>query len=68
MPFVQGHLRGEPLSFVIDTECGHCHRPLRIEIDSELNYRVVTEGAEPCVYVPLVDLHKLEEPSIIDRF
>ena len=68
MPFVQGHLRGEPLSVVIDTECGHCHRPLRIEIDGELNYRVATEGAQPLVCVPLVDLHKLEEPSIIDRF
>ena len=68
MPFVQGRLRGEPLSFVIDTECGHCHQPLQIEIDSELSYRVVTEGTEPLVYVPMVDLHKLEEPSIIERF
>jgi len=56
------------LSFVIDTECGHCHRAIRIEMDGKLNYRVVTEGAEPLVYVPLVDLHKLEDPSIIDRF
>ena len=68
MPFVQGHLRGEPFSFVIDTECGHCHRAIRIEMDGKLNYRVVTEGAEPLVYVPLVDLHKLEDPSIIERF
>jgi hypothetical protein len=68
VPFVQGHLRGEPLSFTIDTECGHCHEPIRIEIDSELSYRVLTQGAEPLVHVPLVDVHKLEEPSIIDRF
>ena len=56
------------MSVVIDTECGHCHRPLRIEIDGELNYRVATEGAQPFVSVPLVDLHKLEDPSIIERF
>ena len=37
-------------------------------MDGKLNYRVVTEGAEPLVYVPLVDLHKLEDPSIIERF
>ena len=68
MPFVQGHLREETLSFTIETECGHCHEPIQIEIDSELNYRVMEKGAEPLVYVPMVDLQKLEEPSIIDSF
>jgi hypothetical protein len=65
---VQGHLRGEQLDFVIETECGHCHQPLHIEIDSELDYRVVEGGAEPVVYVPMVDFDKLDEPSIIDSF
>jgi hypothetical protein len=65
---VQGQLRGERLSFVIETECAHCARPLHIEIDSELNYRVVEEGADPLVLVPLVDFGKLEDPSIIDAF
>ena len=41
---------------------------MRIEIDSKLAYRIVDEGAEPLIHVPLVDLGKLEEPSIIDRF
>jgi len=68
VPFVQGQLRGERLSFVIETECGHCHQPMHIEIDSELTYRVVDEGAAPLVYTPLVDVHKLDEPSIIDGF
>jgi hypothetical protein len=68
VPFVQGHLRGEKLSCVIATECGHCHQHLHIEIDSDLKAQVVEEGADPRVYAPLVDLHKLEEPSIIDRF
>jgi hypothetical protein len=56
------------LSFVIQTECRHCHRPIHIEIDSELKYRVVEEGAEPLIYAPLVDIQKLNEPSIIDSF
>lgn len=68
MPFVQGQLRGEALSFVIQTECGHCHLPLHIEIDSELQYHVLDVGAEPLIYLPLVDLQGLDEPSIIDGF
>jgi hypothetical protein len=68
VPFVQGHLRGEKLSFTLDTECGHCHQPLHIQIDSDLEIRVLDEGAEPLVHVPLVDLNELDEPSIIDSF
>jgi hypothetical protein len=56
------------LSFVIETECGHCQSPIRIGIDSELAYRVLEGGADPLVYVPQVDLGKLGEPSIIDGF
>ncbi len=67
-PFVQGRLRGEKLSFSVETECGHCHRPIHLEIDSELNYRVLEQGAEPLIYAPQVDFHKLEDPSIIDKF
>ncbi len=67
MPFVQGHLRDEPLSFVIETECAHCHEAMRIELDSDLNYRVLTDGADPLVHVPMVNIHELD-PSIIDGF
>jgi hypothetical protein len=64
---VQGQLRGEPLSFTIETECRHCQAPIQIEIDGELAFRVAG-GANPLVYVPMVDLQKLEAPSIIDGF
>ena len=37
-------------------------------MDSGLNYRVVEEGAEPLVHVPMVDFDKLDDPSIIDAF
>jgi hypothetical protein len=40
---------------------------MEIEVDSELKYRVLSEGAEPCVYTPQLDIQKLE-PSIIDGF
>jgi hypothetical protein len=64
---VQGQLRKEHLHCVIDSECGHCHRAMELEIDSDLHYRVSSEGAEPYVYSPLLDIQKLE-PSIIDGF
>jgi hypothetical protein len=67
VPFVQGQLRGENLSFVIQTECGHCHQPLHIEIDSELEVKVQAGAAQPMVYSPLMDVQKLE-PSIIDGY
>jgi hypothetical protein len=68
LPFVQGRLRKKALSVAITTECAHCGEAIHLEIDSELNVRVVEEGATPLVFVPLLDLAKLEDPSIIDGF
>ncbi len=65
---MQGQLRKEALSVDVTTECAHCGEPIHLEIDSELNHRVVEEGAEPLVFVPMVDFAKLEDPSIIDAF
>ena len=67
-PFVQGRLRNESLSVSVQTECAHCSRPLHLEIDSDLKYRVEGEATEPLVFVPLVNFSKLTEPSIIDAF
>jgi hypothetical protein len=67
MPFVQGHLRNEPLAVTIGTECAHCSRTLEIEIDSDLRHRVAGD-AEPLIFTPLVDFAKLKEPSIVDAF
>lgn len=68
MPFVQGHLRCEPLSVTFRTECAHCSRPMRIHIDSDLQYRVDDGGTDPLVFAPLVDFAKVKDPSIIDVF
>jgi len=67
-PFVQGRLRGEGLSFVVETACANSGRPIGIEIDSELNYRVIQEQADPRIFVPLIDVDRLDDPSIIDAF
>ena len=67
MPFVQGHLRNESLVVSIRTECAHCARRMQIEVDSRLSYQVA-EGADPLIFIPLVDFEKLKDPSIIDAF
>ena len=68
LPFVQGRLGKKALSVAITTECAHCGEAIHLEIDSELNSRVVEESAKPLVFVPLLDLGKLKAPSIIDGF
>jgi len=65
---VQGQLREENLTFIIQTECAHCGKELRIEMDSELNTSVSDPAAKPLVFVPLVDFKKSDDPSIIDIF
>jgi hypothetical protein len=67
-PFVQGRLKKKHLSVTIMTECAHCARPMQIELDSELQYRVKDEGAEPLVFEPLIDWQTFAEPNIIDAF
>ncbi len=65
---MQGQLRKEPLTFTIETECAHCRQPIHIEMDSQLNYRVLEADARPVIFVPMVDFAKLKDPSIIDAF
>ena len=67
MPFVQGQIRGQQLCFEIDSSCALSHRPIRIKIDSALDYSV-QDDAQPIVYTPEIDLGTLDEPSIIDGF
>ena len=67
-PFVQGRLRKESLSVTVHSECVHCSRPMEIEIDHHLNYRVISEGCDPLIFVPDVNLLKLEDESIIGAF
>ena len=65
---MQGQLQERPLAVTIHTECACCGQPMVMEIDSELNYTVQEQDAEPLVFVPLVDFDPLEDPSIIDTF
>ena len=65
---MQGRLRKEYVSVIVNTECAHCAQPLEIVIDSEPQFSVKEEGCEPIVFIPDVDLFKLEDESIINAF
>jgi len=65
---VQGRLREEPVEFSITTECAHCGRPIHIEMDCLLDFRVLETDAKPLVFAPQVDFARLSGPSIIDDF
>ena len=65
---MQGHLRNEPVSITVDSECAHCSEPLTLEIDSDMNVRVDPPDAEPMVFSPDVRLFDVRAPSIIDDF
>jgi uncharacterized metal-binding protein YceD (DUF177 family) len=67
MPFVQGQLRQQQLAVTFTSECAHCARPMRIEVDSELNY-AVDEASDALVFLPMVNFAKLKAPNIIDDF
>jgi hypothetical protein len=68
VPFVQGQLRAEPVAVTIETQCAHCGNPLHVELDSDLNFRVLETGAQPLIAVPMVDLGKIKAATIINDF
>ncbi len=67
-PFVQGRLRGEPVSITVETRCEHCLESMTLEVDSDMNVRVEQPGAEPMVFVADVPLLDIKAPSIVDDF
>ncbi len=65
---MQGRLRREKLTVRIDSECGHCGRPLRMTVDQDLGWTVGSEGAEPLLFEPSVDWETFTGPDIIEVY
>lgn len=65
---MQGHLRKEPLDFLISSKCAQSGRTLHIEIDRDLNYTVQEPEARPLISMPVVDFATLKDRSIIDAY
>jgi hypothetical protein len=67
-PFVQGRLRKESISVTIETACGHCDRPINIQLDNDMNYSVAQEKANPLIFHPQIDWESFSAPNIISHF
>jgi hypothetical protein len=65
---VQGRLRKEPLSVVIETECKHCGQPLHLHADSAGKISIREAGAQPWVFMPDVEWSSFAERTIIDAY
>jgi len=65
---VQGRLRKEAISVTIDTVCAHSNQPFTITLDSEMNFRISPEDAEPLIFSPQVDWGSFSDPDIIQAF
>jgi hypothetical protein len=69
---VQGRLRNAYLTVTISTRCAHSGKPLQIEVDSQLKYRVQPDAArqvaQPMVFLPQVDWEAFRDPNIIDAY
>lgn len=65
---MQGRLLEEKLEIIAVTVCAVSRRELRLQIDSDMNCRVLTEGAEPLVFEPHIDWQNFSAPSIVDDY
>jgi hypothetical protein len=65
---VQGRLTGRDVEAIVDTECAHCAAPMQLAVTGALQYRVLTDAAEPVISMPIVDFLRLKDPSIIHAF
>jgi hypothetical protein len=65
---VEGRLRGEKLLVRIDSECRHCAKPLALEVDEELHWRVISRGASPLLFEPDIQWDTFTKPNIIHDY
>jgi hypothetical protein len=65
---VQGRLREESISVTINSVCAHCDHPIEIKMDSDMNYKVAQENADPLIFHPQIDWESFSAPNIISDF
>jgi hypothetical protein len=52
----------------VASECAHCNKTMRMEIDSDMNCSCQEADCTPVIFVPEVNLKTLKDPNIIDAF
>jgi len=65
---VYGSLQNKDLTFIINTKCANSGREIEIKLDSDLNIKAMSEGAEPVYSMALINTDKMKEKSIVDVF
>lgn len=65
---MQGQLKNEYLSAVIETACRHCGRAVHIRLDSKMAISSEEPDASPLVFTPDVDFGQLMAPNILHAY
>lgn len=65
---MQGRLRGEKLQVRIDSECKHCARPLTLEVNEGLEWKVNSAGAAPLLFEPDMNWEAFAGANIIHDY
>jgi len=62
---VQGHLQQRALAVEIRSRCAQSGSPIRIFVDSELQWRA---DGTPLIFEPAVDWATFTKPNIVDDY
>ncbi len=65
---MQGRLQGKPARARIDSRCGLCAEPIRIEVDEELRWRTPGARPPPLLFEPSVDWSRFHAAHILDDY
>lgn len=52
----------------VNSECHHCSRPLAVEVDERLRFRVLSRGASPLIFEPDIDWETFGGANIIHDY
>lgn len=52
----------------IDSDCHQCAKPLTIEVDEKLHWRVLSSGAQPLLFEPDIDWAIFRRQNIIHDY
>ena len=65
---MQGRLTGRDLEASIETSCVHCGQKIDLTVSSDLEWEVLSAGADPFVFQPSIDWSKFQARNIIDDY
>ncbi|HET7824215.1 MAG TPA: hypothetical protein VFK90_02735 [Anaeromyxobacter sp.] len=52
----------------VESPCGLCARPIRIDVDQELRWKASGADLRPLIFEPSVDWSRFAEPSILHAY